>query len=137
MRNGGSSSLNYWRCSNRECKATIQTSKSTDNLAGQLPEHNHTNKLLKRAALDTEDKVIKKYVACQGARPTQVLAEISTNMLRSSLPGQIHCASSSSAIKMKLWRGKQALNPRPKIPSSHADLMNALIPDELKQTDGS
>ena len=34
VENGGSTTSNYWRCSKRECKATIVTSKSSESLIG-------------------------------------------------------------------------------------------------------
>ena len=48
-----------WRRSKRECKATFQTTKSYSSLIGEsLPDHNHINNLLKRAAKDTEAAVL-------------------------------------------------------------------------------
>ena len=106
--NGESMTTARWRCSKRECKASLQTTKSYSSLIGEiLPEHNHINNLLKRAAKDTEAAVLTKFAKVHGSRPTQVIQEISANMLGSDLPGQIHCASSTSAIKSKLWRLKQ------------------------------
>ena len=96
--NGGSSTTNYWRCSIRKCKATIVSSKSSERLIGTLPEHGHTVKILKTAAEETENNAIKKYAACHGSKPAQVLAEISTNMLASNLPEQIHYASSNNSL---------------------------------------
>ena len=72
-----------------------------------LPDHNHISNLLKRAAKDTEAAVLTKFAKVQGTRPTQVIQEKSAKMLGSDLPGQIHCASTSSAIKAKLWRLQQ------------------------------
>ena len=57
--NGESMSTARWRCSKRECKATLQTTKSYSSLIGEsLPDHNHINNLLKRAAKDTEAAVL-------------------------------------------------------------------------------
>ena len=49
--------------------------------------------------------------------------------------GQIGSASGSGAVKMKLWRKKQELNPRPKLPKSHEEYMSTEnIPDKYIKT---
>ena len=51
--NGESMSTARWRCSKRDCKATLQKTKSFSSLIDvSLPDHNHINNLLKRAAKD-------------------------------------------------------------------------------------
>ena len=66
-----------WRCSKRDCKATLQTTKGFSSLIGEnLPDHNHINNLLKRAANETEASVLTKFAKAQGTRPTQVIQEI-------------------------------------------------------------
>ena len=41
-------------------------------LGNALPDHNHGNQLMKRAAQETEQAVIAKYVKVQGAKPAQI-----------------------------------------------------------------
>ena len=49
--NGSGLKTINWRCSNRKCKATLITRKSTGNLVGgDLPDHTHGNQLLKMEA---------------------------------------------------------------------------------------
>ena len=67
-----------------------------------LPSHSHTNQLLKRAAKETEESVIKKYAGIPCAIATTVLQEISSNMLSSSFPGQLSSASTAGRIRMKV-----------------------------------
>ena len=64
-------------------------------------------------ASKTEKAVLAQYAGVQGAKPATVLQEISQNMLSSNFPGQLNSASSSSSIRMKLWRQRQIMNPRP------------------------
>ena len=93
-----------WRCSNRSCSASLTTRKSTGNLLNaKLPEHNHGNRLLKKIAQNTENKIIDKYAEVQGATAASVLQEISHDMLGSNFKGQLGSASSSGAIRMKLY----------------------------------
>ena len=63
-----------WRCSKRDCKATLQTTKSFSSLIDEnSPDHNHIINLLKRVAKDTEAAVLTKFAKVQGTRPTQVI----------------------------------------------------------------
>ena len=103
-----------WRCTSRSCSATLRTRKSSGQLVGDtLPSHSHTNQLLKRAAKETEENVIKKYAGIPCATATTVLQWISSNMLSSSFPGQLGSASTAGAIRMKVWRQRQVTNSRP------------------------
>ena len=132
--NGERAETKNWRCSQRSCTATLTTRISTGNLVGDvLPTHGHTNKLLKTKAKTTEKAVIEKYANVQGALPSNVLQEISQSMLNSDFPGQIISASSKSAIKMKLWRQKQIINPRPELPKSFEEYMNIELPTKFTQ----
>lgn len=132
---GSTASTQYWRCAQRKCGATLTTRKSTGNLVGEnLPSHNHGNKLMRKVACITEKAVVSKYAEVHGATPTAVMQEISTNMLRTTFPGQVSSASSTGAIKMALWRKRQTLDPRPKIPSDHAEFMSTAVPDKYSQT---
>ena len=102
------------RCSRRKCAGTLTTRKSTGNLVGEeLPDHSHGNLLLKKLAQQTESKVLTQYTGVQGALPSTILQEISTNMLSSSFPGQLSSASSAGAIRMKIWHKRQIVNPCP------------------------
>ena len=126
---------NNWRCSNRSCTATLSTRKSTGNLVGnELPVHNHSNKLLKKKAKETEVNVLSKYAGVDRVAPAAVLQEISTYLLSSNFPGQIGSASSAGAIRMKIWRQRQVINPRPKIPSSHEEYMTLQAADKYTRT---
>ena len=136
--NGETKSTKRWRCSQRPCLSSIVTRKSSGNLVGSvLPVHSHGNQLLRKQAKETERKVISKYAGIHGAAPAAVLQEISSNMLGSSFPGQLSSASSSGAVRMSLWRQRQVLNPRPKLPSTHAHFMATEIPEKyIKTADG-
>ena len=59
---------------------------------------------MKSVAKETEAKVVTQYANVEGALPSTVLQEISQNMLSSDFPGQLNSASSSGAIRQKLWR---------------------------------
>ena len=86
--NGRTEATTRWRCSRRSCPATIITRNSTGDLAsGSLPDHNHSNKLLKLVAMNTEATVINHFATIPDATPSSVLQEISTNMLSSNYPG--------------------------------------------------
>ena len=136
--NGSGLKTINWRCSNRKCKATLTTRKSTGNLVGgDLPDHTHGNQLLKMEASKTEKAVLAQYAGVHGAKPATVLQEISHNMLSSNFPGQLNSASSSSSIRMKLWRQRQIVNPRPPLPTSFQDYMKTDVPDKFtKAADG-
>ena len=122
--NGKSDKTTRYRCSKRSCSATLVARNSTGNLVGDsLPEHNHTNKLMKTIAKATEKKLVDQYASLPGAQPSTVLQEISANMLASECPGQIGSASSAGAIRMQLWRQRQVFNPRPKIRKNHDEYM--------------
>jgi len=130
--NGTSLSTVFWRCSNRKCGATLTTRKSTGNLVGKdLPDHTHGNQLLEKKAQETENDIVAKYAGIQGALPSTVLQEISHNMLASEFPGQLSSASSSGAIRMKLWRQRQIINPRPVLPSTFKEYMETNIPEKF------
>ena len=131
---GGKKTTPY-RCSIRSCQATLQTRKSTGNLVGEvLPAHNHGNQLLRKLAQDTEKTIIDRFSAAEGVKPSTVLQEISNTMLGSNFPGQIASASSAGAIRMKLYRQHQNINPRPKLPSTFEEYMATDIPDKFTQT---
>lgn len=58
-------------------------------------------------------------------------------MLSSDFPGQLNSASSSGAIWMKLWRQRQIVNPRPRLPTLFEDYMNTDVLDKFtKAADG-
>ena len=80
-------SVNYWRCSNRDCSARILTRKSTGELVSELPTHEHSNKLMKQAAKEIETELIKSYAKVDGSTSKQVLLEISNNVMGSNSPG--------------------------------------------------
>ena len=129
-------SINYWCCSNRSCSARILTRKSTGKLVSDLPTHEHSNKLMKRAAKQIETQMIKRYAQVDGSTSKQVLVEISNNVIGSDSPGLLSSVSSAGAVKMALWRERQKLNPRPNLPKSHDSFMT--IPEKYSQTaDGS
>ncbi len=134
----GSQKVYSWRCSNRKCDATLGTRKSSGNLVGDtLPSHQHGNQLMKKTAKKTESAVLLKYAGVQGATPSTVLQEISYNMLSSNFPGQLSSSSTAGAIRMKLWRQRQVISPRPKLPSSFEEYMDTDIPDKFtKAADG-
>ena len=133
--NGSTASTQNWRCAQRKCGATLTTRKSTGNLVGEnLPSHNHGNKLMWKVAHITEKAVASKYAEVHGATPAAVVQEISTNMLRTTFPGQLSSASSTGAIKMAFWRKRQTLDSRPKIPSDHAEFMSTSVPVKFSQT---
>ena len=134
--NGKSDKTTRYRCSKRSCSATLVARNSTGNLVGDsLPEHNHTNKLMKTIAKATEKKLVDQFASLPGAQPSTVLQEISANMLASECPGQIGSASSAGAIRMQLWRQRQVFNPRPKIPKNHAEYMaTENVPDQYLKT---
>lgn len=57
--NGQGKFTTRWRCSKLSCPATLTTRNSTGNLTNAtLPEHNHTNKLMKMVAKQTEEAVL-------------------------------------------------------------------------------
>ena len=88
-------------------------------------------------ASKTEKAVLAQYAGVQGAKPATVLQEISQNMLSSNFPGQLNSASSLSSIRMKLWRQRQIMNPRPPLPTSFQDYMKTDVPDKFtKAADG-
>ena len=61
--NGESMSTARWRCSKRDCKATLQTTKSFSSLIGvSLPDHNHINNLLKRDNKDKKDQILGRWL---------------------------------------------------------------------------
>ena len=125
----------YWACANRDCKARISTRKSTGNLVGQsIPLHDHGNQLLLKKAKEHEVAVLDNLANVPAATTKAVLQQISTNILASSSPGLLSSTSSAGAVKMALWRKKQKINPRPKIPESHLDIMDEQIPDKLTKT---
>ena len=122
-------------CANRSCKARISTQKSTGNLVGQsIPLHDHGNQLLIKKAKEHEVAVLDNLANVPAATTKAVLQQISTNILASSSPGLLSSTSSAGAVKMALWRKKQKINPRPKIPESHLDIMEEQIPDKLTKT---
>ena len=124
-----------WRCSTRTCNATLRTRKSTGQLMGDaLPEHSHNNQLLKKTAKETEKNVLEKYAAVPCATASTVLQDISSTMLSSSFPGQLSSASTAGAIRMKVWRQRQAINPRPKLPTNFEQYMNTDIPEKYSRT---
>ena len=52
-----------WKCSKRDCKATLQKTKSFSSLIDvSLPDHNHINNLLKRAAKDKKDQILGRWL---------------------------------------------------------------------------
>ena len=51
----------------------------------------------------------------------------------SDFPGQIISASSKSAIKMKLWRQEQIINPRPELPKTFEEYMNIELSTKFTQ----
>ena len=57
---------------------------------------------MRKVACITEKAVVSKYAEVHGATPAAVMQEISTNMLRTTFPGQVSSASSTGAIKMAL-----------------------------------
>ena len=134
----GSQKVYNWRCSNRKCDATLGTRKSSGNLVGDtLPSHQHGNQLMKKTAKKTESAVLLKYAGVQGATPSTVLQEICYNMLSSNFPGQLSSSSTAGAIRMKLWRQRQVISPRPKLPSTFEEYMDTDIPDKFtKAADG-
>ena len=66
--------------------------------------------------------------------PSSVLQEISTKILSSEYPGQMNSASTAGAIRTKLWRQRQVLNPRPKIPSGFNEYMSTEMPASYTNT---
>ena len=82
----------------------------------------------------SEKTIIDPYSAVEGVKPSTVLQEISNTMLGSNFPGQIASASSAGAIRMKLYRQHQNINPRPKLPSTFEEYMATDIPDKFTQT---
>ena len=135
VKNGqGSSQTNHWRCANRQCNATLKTRKSTENLVGEtLPTHAHGNQLLKEQARNTENEVLAQYAAAD-AVPSTIMQEISSKMLSSNFHGQLNSASTAGAIRTKLWRQRQIINPRPKLPSSLNEYMSMEIPTKYTNT---
>ena len=86
--NGSSESTSRYWCSTSSWKATLIARNLTGNLVGDtLPDHNHGNKLLKMTAKKTEERIINQLAGFQGATPSAVLQEISTNMFASNFPG--------------------------------------------------
>ena len=115
--NSTGKNVNYWTCANRSCKARISTRKSTGNLVGQsIPLHDHGNQLLIKKAKEHGVAVLDNLANVPAATTKAVLQQISTNILASSSPGLLSSTSSAGAVKMALWRKKQKINPRPKIP---------------------
>ena len=55
-------------------------------------------------------------------------------MLSSNFPGQLSSASTAGAIRMKLWRQRQVINPPPKLPTNFDEYMNTEIPDKYTKT---
>ena len=96
-----------------------------------VPTHDHGNQLLQRMAKDHGSEVLDNLANVPAATNKAVLQQISTNIQASSSPGILSSTSSAGAIKMALWRKKQRLNPRPKIPESHDDIMAAQIQTNL------
>ena len=132
VQNGpGSKETTPCRCSIRKCPAKIRTRKSTGNLVGDLPHHIHGSQLLAALAKQTEKEVINRYATVEGVRATTVLQEISNSMMNSSFPGQIASASTSGAIRMKLYRQHQSINPRPKVTGSYHQNMDKNVPDQF------
>ena len=73
----------------------------------------NSNKLLENIAKEQQEEVIKQYA---------------------NVPGCIASVTSAGGIKMALWRERNAANPRPAIPSSHAEFMDQIIPDAYSKT---
>ena len=108
---------------------------NTELLVGEdLPVHNHGNGLIRKTVKETENAVIKRYENVHGASPAAVLQDISQNMLNSNFPDQLSSASSSSAIKMRLWRQRKTINPTPKIPRTHQEYMAIDAPERFTKT---
>ena len=63
-----------------------------------------------------------------------ILSEV-TNSLLAEPSGGLHGMRSAGAIKTKVWRARQKLNPMPKIPRNHQDIMEIpQLPDKLTKT---
>ena len=81
--NAKSQTVNYWICSENGCKARLRTRISSSNLVGDLPIHQHENKLLKRSIIEQENNVIHKMARIDGTSATKVLSEITTHIQKS------------------------------------------------------
>ena len=92
-----------------------------------LALHDHGNQLLVKKAKEYVVSVLDNLANVPAATTKAVLQKISTNILASSSPRLLSSTSSAGAVKMALWRKEQKINPRPKIPESHLDIMEEQI----------
>ena len=118
----------------------------TDSVMLHLKQENQQATLLV-----TIFRVIRTVISCSNKKPRKQrlllyrsmrlylilshhLQEVSTKMLSSDYPGQINSASTAGAIRTKLWRQRQVLNPRPKIPSGFNEYMSTEMPASYTNT---
>ena len=88
VNNGRRAVTSHWRCAKRTCPATPTTRNYTSKLTNaDLPEHNHTNKVMKIAAQETDEAVFNHFATLQDTTTSAVLQEISSNMLSSNFLG--------------------------------------------------
>lgn len=133
--NNNNNKVNYWLCSSKSCNKRIVTRKSTGNLVcDSLPEHDHGNNLKKQKITQLENQVVERMAGNVSNTPRSILSEV-TNSLLAEPSGGLHGMRSAGAIKTKVWRARQKLNPMPKIPRNHQDIMEIpQLPDKLTKT---
>jgi len=135
LNNSNSKTVNYWLCSSKRCIKRIITRKSTGNLVcDSLPEHDHGNNLKKQKTLKLENQVVEQMAGNIANTPRSILTEVTNSFLAGSSSG-LHGMQSAGAIKTKVWRARQKLNPMPKIPRNHQDIMEIQeLPDKITKT---
>ena len=88
VNNGRGAVTSRWHCAKRTCPATLTGHNSTSKLTNaDLPEHNHTKKVMKIAAQETDEAVFNHFATLQDTTTSAVLQEISSNMLSSNFLG--------------------------------------------------
>ena len=106
--NGSSSTIKYWQCANRSCRARIRTRVSTNCLVSDIPTHNHDNKLLDRTIRDAEQEIIRMTAAVKGSTSEQAVCRIK-DYFRAN-PTLVFGMRSKKAVNMAFWREKRRIS---------------------------
>ena len=131
--NNHTNKVDYWLCAKSGCKSRLTTRRSTGNLASTIPTHDHGNNLLKRKVESIEEATLKRMLPTSSVTPRLVMTNI-TNKVLEEAPNGLPSISSAGALKSKLWRAKNKLNPMPKLPHTHKDIMDIDFPEKLRTT---
>ncbi len=81
-----------------------------------LPAHDHITNLLKTKAKQEERNIIKKHATLPGTSNKAMVNEIAQNILSSSHPNALYSMSTTTALRLALYREKKKLNPLPPLP---------------------